>query len=510
MEQKLENEKVWRRYKKIDLALIICSYLMLAIPIAMLLMFWFKWYVSIPCTICLAGALVLVIKKTKYKSIEEYKNIFNCKKITIMVLCILGLNILSGAGGLFYQNWDYKGRNAILHDLIDYDWPVKYDYSEKEYEANRIGAEKGFLSYYFAYWLPGAAIGKSLGFTAANIFLLLWQIWGTTLFFYLLFRKLNKIKIKYFLIFICFGGLDIVTRFIVNKWLGESVLLLGSSHIDTANGMFCMSTFVTQLFWVFNQSLPAWIVTMLLVNDKSYKNLGVFVALLLPFSPFPCLGLILVCILVIIFGFNFNSLINVGRIKKLFSIQNIIGVISVIPIGLLFLQNSSEKGSVFIRAYNNGNLTHILIGYLLFLILEFGIYSIIITKENRKRVLSYFIILAILPTFYLGGGLDLGNRATIPILILLYIEVLKFVDNKNTTKRRLIILYVILSIAFLTNFNEFYRSITNTIDNWKNHRFITYNDSYTTFGQFENKECDIFIKNFIAPDKNNYFKKILK
>ena len=125
-------------------------------------------------------------------------------------------------------------------------------------------------------------------------------------------------------------------------------------------------------------------------------------------------------------------------------------------------------------------------------------------------MLSYFIILAILPTFYLGVGLDLGNRATIPILILLYIEVLKFVDNKNTTKRRLIILYVILSIAFLTNFNEFYRSITNTIDNWKNHRFITYNDSYTTFGQFENKECDIFIKNFIAPDKNNYFKKILK
>ena len=62
--------------------------------------------------------------------------------------------------------------------------------------------------------------------------------------------------------------------------------ILGATHIDTANGMFCMSTFVTQLFWVFNQSLPAWLITMLLVNDKSYENLGLMIALLLPLHPF--------------------------------------------------------------------------------------------------------------------------------------------------------------------------------------------------------------------------------
>ena len=82
---------------------------------------------------------------------------------------------------------------------------------------------------------------------------------------------------------------------------------------------------------------------MLLVNDKSYENLGLMIALLLPFAPFPCLGLILICILFIIFGFDFNNTINFERIKKLFSIQNIIGVISVIPIGLMFLQNENEK-----------------------------------------------------------------------------------------------------------------------------------------------------------------------
>lgn len=271
-----------------------------------------------------------------------------------------------------------------------------------------------------------------------------------------------------------------------------------------------MSTFITQLFWVFNQAVPAWIATMLLVNDESYENLGVYVALLLPFSPFPCLGLILLCFIVIFFGFDLNSKINLDRIKTLFSIQNITAVLSVVPIGLLFLQNSSEKGSVFIRAYNNGNLPRIIIGYILFLILEFGIYAIIINKENKKSVLSYFLLLAILPTFYLGGGLDLGNRATIPILILVYIEVLKFIEDKNSPKWKMVVLYIILAIAFMTNFNEFYRSITATVEKWKQNKIFEYNDSYETFSTFENKECDAFIKNFIAPSRDNYFSRILR
>ena len=510
MEKSLEETNKFKIYKRIDFTIILLAYLMLAIPIIMLLFFWFKIYISIPCIILLILGLILTIKKLKYKSVEEYKKIFNGKKIICIIILIVLLNILSGAAGVFYQNWDYRGRNAILHDLIEYNWPVKYDYSDLEYEANKIGNEKGFLSYYFAYWLPGAAVGKIFGFKAANLFLLLWQTIGTCIFFYLVCRKLNNVKIKYFIIFICFGGLDIITRFIMNLWNGESIELLGAAHIDTANGMFCMSTFITQLFWVFNQSLPAWIATMLVVNNKSYGNLGVHVALLLPFSPFPCLGLILLSIAIILFGYELDKIIDINRLKETFSIQNIISVISVIPIGLLFLQNSSEKGSVFIRAWQNGNLTHILIGYLLFILLEFGIYSIIITKQNRKKVLLYFALFAILPTFYLGGGLDLGNRATIPILILLYIEILKFADNENISKRRLIILYVILAIAACTNFNEFYRSITNTMQKWKEHKILDYNDTYLTFGEFENKECDAFIKNFVAPEKDNFFKKILK
>ena len=119
MESKINDDKILKKYKKIDLTLIICTYMMLAIPIAMLLIFWFKWYISVPCFFCLTIALILVIRKIKYKTLDEYKQIFNIKKIAIIMLGLLIFNILSGAGGLFYQNWDYRYRNTVLHDLID-------------------------------------------------------------------------------------------------------------------------------------------------------------------------------------------------------------------------------------------------------------------------------------------------------------------------------------------------------------------------------------------------------
>lgn len=495
---------------KIDKSIFIIACLYLSVPIIILLLFWFKWYISIPATIFILFAVWCLIKRYKCKTKEEYKNIFNIKKLAIIFVIIIIVNVMSGSGGIFFQNWDYSGRNAILHDLIDNKWPVKYDYSNLEYESSTIGSDEGILSYYFAYFLPSAMIGKISNFKIASLFMLLWQTLGTVLFFYFLFRKLNKVKIRYLIVFLMFGGIDVITKIISNSITGSTISPIGLEHIDTANNYFCMSTFITQWFWVFNQSIPAWLITILFVNEQRYESLGIYVALLLPYSPFPVLGIAIWFLITIIFGFNLDKKINFNRVKYLFSLSNVLSVIAVIPIGLLFMQNSSDKGIVFIKRMLEGNLSITLIMYVIYLILEFGIYSIIITKENRKRVISYFAIFAVLPIFYLGGGLDLGNRATIPILILLYIEIIKFIDIANERKlyKRLIALSIILCLASVTNFNEFYRSIVRTYEN-KINNYSNYSDGYVTFSEFENKECRIFIKNFVAPYDDNFFYKVM-
>ncbi len=498
---------------KWDKFLIFIGIMYLVIPISIQLFFWYNRLISIPCIILLFIATYIVLKKIKPLTQSEYKKIFNKKKILFFLLFIIILNILSGAGGIFYQNWDYHGRNAIFRDLINHSWPVKYDYTNLSYE-NSIFGNGGILNYYFAFWLPGALVGKILGFRIASLFMLLWQTLGVILFFYYLIRFMKNIKYRYFIIFLAFGGLNVIGHIIMNAYDGLPITPIGSTHIDTSLGVFCMSTFITQLFWVFNQSIPAWVAVMLFLNSKNYKTCGFYFALLVPFGPFPMLGFLYLIFCYIIFGKNLDKLINFNRIKELLTIPNFFACISVLPIVFMYTLNESHKGMFFIDSLRRGTFERTLLSYFLFVLLEYFIYIIIINKKNYKHIIVCFLFFTIAPLFYIGGS-DLGNRSTIPLLILMYILVLKFMDEINTTNKKIFmrqkILTVILLISFITNYNEIYRSINYTYIDYKN-GFSNFSDSYQTFDTFEGKECAKFITNFVVTDneKNKILQFILR
>jgi len=501
-----------KKYKTIDKSLLTLSCIFLLGPILLLLLFWFKWYISFSSIILLLFSTVFVLKNIKPLKEEEYKNIFNLKKIIIISVLIILLNILSGAGGLFHQNWDYHFRNAVFHDLIEKEWPVKYDYSSLPYEREKIG-DKGILSYYFAFWLPSAAVGKLTdNFYIASYCLLVYQIVGSLLFFYLVSRYFKNTKLRYFFIFLAFSGLNTIGQFLMNIVYDIDIELIGTAHIDTSMVSFCMSSFVTQLFWVFNQSVPAWIATMFLFQEKDYKTCGYFFALLLPFAPFPMLGYLYIAFSFIIFGKELDKKITLERIKELLTFRNIAAVLAIVPIAFMFLQSNIKKGFVFLDAYNNGTLTNSLINYILYLILEFGIYIIIANKKNYKHIIMYFIFFAVVPLFYIGGA-DLGNRSTIPLLVGLYLLIVETLDTTilKKIKQKEVVLILVLAIAFLTNFNEIYRSIRFTI---KNHEINieNFSDNYKTYGHFEGMESEPFISNFVSTyDKDDfYFKYFIK
>ncbi len=500
----LKDDREGNIKKKInwDKYLLIFGLLYLVIPISMQLFFWFNRLISIPCIIMLFTATYLTIKKFKPLTQEEYQTIFNKKKIIFFVLMIIVLNLMSGAGGIFQQNWDYHGRNAIFKDLIYNSWPVRYDYSNLAYESKIFG-NAGFLNYYFAFWLPGAAVGKILGFKVGSLFMLLWQTIGTLIFFYYLVRFMKNIKYRYFFIFIAFGGLNIIGHLVIQNYYYHSTLpAIGTTHIDTSMGSFCMSSFITQLFWVFNQSIPTWILVMLFLQEKDYRKCGFYFALLVPYGPFPMLGFLYLIFTYIIFGKRLDKFIDFDRIKSLLTIENFFGCISVLPVVFMYTLNESLKGMRIVDAINNGNLKEVLINYIAFIVLEFFIYIIIINKKNYKQIIMCFLFFTIAPLFYIGGA-DLGNRATIPLLLVLYILVLKYLDEINKKDKKVFLkqkfLIVILLLAFMTNFNEFYRSLKNTYLNYKNNE-PQYADSYKTFKQFEGKECATFITNFVATD----------
>lgn len=495
----------YKKFIKIDKFIYLFGLMFLVIPIIIQLFFWYKRFISIPLIMFLIISSFMVYKN--YKPIEEvsYKKIFNKKKILYFLLFILIINLLSGAGAFVPQNWDYNGRNAIFRDLIEHSWPVKYDYNNLSYEKSIIG-NFGLLNYYFAFWLPGALVGKITNFEVASKFMFLWQFTGVSLFFYYLFRYMKNIKYRYFFIFLAFGGLNAIGYFLIQYHGGNIVNPIGTEHIDTSMQMFCMSSFITQLFWVFNQSVPAWIITLLFLQDNEYKHYGYYFGLLVPYGPLPMLGLFYIMFVFIIFGKKLNKFINLDRIKKIISLPNILTSLAIMPILLMYTNQKSARGSFIIDAINNGTLKRTLILYLMFVVLEFLIYIVIINKKNYKELTMIFLFFTIVPLFYFGGG-DLANRATIPLLILLYILVLKYLDNievKNKfIKIRQYILIFILSIAFITNFNEINRSIKYyyIYDEDKSRYFA---DNYKSYDNFENKEVSMFISNFVIKyDKKN-------
>lgn len=115
--------------------------------------------------------------------------------------------------------------------------------------------------------------------------------------------------------------------------------------------LFQYSSFTTTLFNVFNQSILAWIVTLIILDQKNLRNILFIYSTMLFNGPFPFIGLVPIVIFKIIdlvkqneFNIDIikkNALIQQTTIflknEKIISFQNLIGGGFLLLIGLSFL-----------------------------------------------------------------------------------------------------------------------------------------------------------------------------
>ena len=156
------------------------------------------------------------------------------------------------------------------------------------------------MVYYFAFWLPAAVVGKCCGIWLGNVALFVWSVLGVWISLSLFVRLAERrAVIVSLLLFVSFSGMDVagfvLTRFfeLINVGLSPSL----GTHIEwwfdlVAIPSLQYSSHTTQLFWVFNQAVPAWIVTLLLLDKKSFSGRLFIWFLALPFAPFPFLGML--------------------------------------------------------------------------------------------------------------------------------------------------------------------------------------------------------------------------
>ncbi len=426
----------------------ILIYLYLVLPTLIFVVTWLKWYWALVFGMVVAYGCV----KGFSNSIEE--NCFSLEKmdgkILIKVLLIITFWVyLSGIGGWCYQNSDHEVRNAIFRALVQYDWPVF------SYDGSRS------LIYYIGFWLPAACVGKVLGLEAGYAAQMVWAIVGIFIVYYLICVYRKKVDMLPIIFLVLFSGLDYVGTWILG---GEGVDLKLAAHLEWwAYDMQFTST-TSQLFWVFNQAIPAWISTMLIMTQKNCKNMLFILSLTMLTSTIPFVGLIPIAI------YLYIKCVKSDRSlwKEIFTFQNVTGVVLIGGCIFLYLIGNISSGAV---GRDNADLVvrepaAQCLRYLLFYFLEFGIYLYFICKYRKRDSLIYLImiILVICPFIMVGYNHDFCMRASVPALFILMLMCIETLEKIQLDGKKLLLgaYCMVLLLGAITPFNEIHRSIKET------------------------------------------------
>ena len=406
----------------------------IVLPIIIFAFGFLKIIYAIPFSVLISYCYYKVCKTEK---LDENETIFTKKELIISIIAILIWLIFSGIGNFSYQNEDWHVRNAVLRDLINYDWPIVF-----EYEGIK---QMGFV-YYFAFWLPAALFGKVFGYVAANVFLFIWSFILLLNTFTLIkkYTKKNTFLILFFFIF--FSGVDI---------LGNFENIFNIKHIEWWNGVCQYSSNTTLLYWVFNQTIMAWLITILCLNCKNKSSVLFISPLIFAYSPFATIGMIPISI----------YLISKDKkiIKTIFSIETVSAIFMLIIFGSFYLSSNS---TINVNGWAWEQEKFNIYKFILFLIVEVLIMAFFILKNKKQRdglIILTIIELLLIPIYKMTPANDFCMRVSIVplfILMLYFIKYMSDIKEKNRVERIVVILTIVL--ATITPIHEFARSVNHT------------------------------------------------
>ena len=362
-----------------------------------------------------------------------------------MLLAALTATYWSGIGGLTFQQTDWFKHNAILNDLIANPWPVTY-----------LGSDKTtiwYLTYYFAYYLPAAIIGRYAGLAAAHYTLFIWTALGLWLALHWVHRLSGASVWLVIGGWFLMSGMDLVG---VVAYGGSLRNLPTAQMMEWWAGLAQYSSNASLLQWVPQHALGGWLATAPIIawHEEGRRNRPALfcLALSMLWSPFVTLGLL--------------PLILASGLRQGLRLNDFLADAAIsIPLGLLPV--------LFLKSVNTGGVLGGLIaatfGWLpwlrfwgLFCLLEFGLYGIILallvcrsqqTPILHNREATRFWLwpvlgtLLILPCFQLGEYNDLAMRASIPSLFLLWVLILRVRWRVAWVERPWLTAFLLLSLA---------------------------------------------------------------
>lgn len=481
------------------------SYIYLLLPFLIFTIGWMKLYFSIPIVICVSICFIKAIKESPQLWVPEI-NRENVIKI-LFVMGVIGIWVYySGIGKFVFQNTDHAYRNGLFNMLVENDWPV---INEHVIQSKMPGVSKTGLIYYIGFWLPSAIVGKVLGLRCGYYAQAVWALLGICLVYYLICAKNKKLELWPLAVFILFSGLDIIGEHLI----GTNIFLMDTTtHLEWWGTAYQYSSMTTQLFWVFNQAIPIWLCTIVILMQENNRNVVFILACSLITSTLPFMGLAVITIFLCLTRqyknckkgvFSKNGYIQ-NLIKDTFTLQNVLGG-GIIGIFTALYLGTNTSGGMVNQAVLRPEMQNSLPKYVIFLIVEVGVYILVTYKYNQQNKLFYFIclLLAVIPPIHIGTSNDFCMRASIPALFILMLIVMDTLRSSYLAKDILVFraLVIVLMIGSMTPLFEFTRTISET-----NRRIQNAEVVYE-----EDKRFEVILSegNFCGDIENNLFFKYI-
>jgi len=436
------------------------TYLYLTIPFIIFCMGWLRLPVAIPIVLFIGWVVWrLFLSEENTRGIESISI-----RSLIYVLLVTGLWVFfSGIGGYAFQNWDHNWRNAVMRDLVTHTWPVIY--SSPEHGPITM------LVYYVGYWLPAALAGRLFGWNVANFVLFLWTWLGVVLIVLQINLKLKISPIKAVLLLIFFSGMDALGALLSPS--DYPTLWPPIQHLEVWAGSLQYSSFTTQLFWVFNQAVPAWLCIVLILelstpesdsslseNQKQASGLQITIipktfiwALCFFFAPLASIGLL------IYLGIDWLEQIR-DIIKNRFKgirFELIAASLVIVLVSYLFFSANAA-------AHERGLQSLAFKDVFVFFLIEGGILWLLLAPRlwRNPRWVVTGILLFSMPFIQLGNSNDFVMRASVAPLFYLMLWSGEAVFQKRSTTFYRTAIIIILIIGALTPLYEINRSVYRT------------------------------------------------
>ena len=281
------------------------------------------------------------------------------------------------------------------------------------------------------------------------------------------------------------------------------------TDIEWWTSRFSYSANTTQLFYVFNSSLPVWMLACLLLLLPKHKNRAALGSLAFAYSPF---GTVAFVVIVLADIFRRAGKAWFTRIKEAISVQNLlIPLLMLVVYGSFYLQVDLQKSSSvdgFIFTIYPERKTFTL--YILFLLVEVWVYFIAIGKNARK--LRYYwttlLGLSLIPLMKVGMANDWSLKVSTPLLFLLVVIILESYYREPEKRRRYIILGV-LFLGYMTSAMELQRTIYGTLTIHERDYINSFYPSFKYMGSGLDERDTFLAGQYFAPEDDSFWLKYI-